>query len=128
VDAAGRVVVEVRDTGSGIPRELLHRIFDPFFTTKPVGVGTGLGLAISHRIVNALGGEITVDSTPGAGTTFRVTLAPSDELPAPSLKPHPSVALRRGNVLVVDDESIVLKAVYRILHAEHDVVGVHSAE
>jgi signal transduction histidine kinase len=74
VDEAGRVFVLVRDSGSGIPREVLGRIFDPFFSTKPVGEGTGLGLSIAHSIVSSLGGEINVDSAPGTGSTFRVTL------------------------------------------------------
>jgi len=77
-DGAGRPVVEVSDTGEGIPAELLPRIFDPFFTTKPVGRGTGLGLAICHRIITEAGGDITVDSTPGRGSTFRLTLPPAE--------------------------------------------------
>ena len=72
--ADGRVVVEVTDTGSGMAPEVQNRIFDPFFTTKPVGVGSGLGLPISRNIVAKFGGEITVESTPGRGSTFRVSL------------------------------------------------------
>ena len=68
------VVVEVSDTGQGIPEEIRERIFDPFFTTKDVGEGTGLGLSICHNIVTAHGGRIEVDSRPGAGTCFRVAL------------------------------------------------------
>ncbi|SET71402.1 sensor histidine kinase [Stigmatella erecta] len=68
------VVAEVRDTGVGIAPEHLKRIFDPFFTTKPVGVGTGLGLSICYSIVKGLGGEISVESTVGKGTCFRVVL------------------------------------------------------
>ncbi len=75
-----RVSVEVCDNGCGIPAEQLSRIFEPFFTTKPVGEGTGLGLAISHGIVQALGGEITVVSTVGVGTTFRVVLPTVDSV------------------------------------------------
>ena len=66
-DAAARAarwcVVEVQDTGCGIPAENLERIFEPFFTTKPVGEGTGLGLSISHDIIRGLGGELSVSST-----------------------------------------------------------------
>ena len=73
-DAAGRVVVEVRDTGLGIRPEIVARIFDPFFTTKPEGVGTGLGLWICKGILAGMGGEISVESRLGHGSTFRVTL------------------------------------------------------
>jgi signal transduction histidine kinase len=68
------VVVEVRDTGDGIKREHIKRIYDPFFTTKGIGRGTGLGLSVSYGIVQEHGGAIAVDSIPGQGTTFRVTL------------------------------------------------------
>ncbi|QRN93751.1 PAS domain-containing protein [Archangium violaceum] len=77
----GQVVSEIHDTGQGISPENLKRIFDPFFTTKPAGVGTGLGLAICQGIVTAMQGEISVLSTVGKGTCFRVVLpvAPSTE-------------------------------------------------
>lgn len=77
----GKIVTEVRDTGEGIPPGNLERIFDPFFSTKPVGVGTGLGLAICHGIVTAMHGEISVESTPGQGTCFRVLLPAAPEDP-----------------------------------------------
>ncbi|WP_228557010.1 ATP-binding protein [Myxococcus sp. AB025B] len=73
-DDGARVLVEVRDTGGGIPPEHLRRIFDPFFTTKSAGIGTGLGLSICDTIVTALGGHISVESSVGVGTTFRVAL------------------------------------------------------
>ena len=66
------VIVEVKDTGAGIPPEMRSRIFDPFFTTKPVGEGTGLGLFVCQGIITRFGGEISVESEVGHGTTFRV--------------------------------------------------------
>jgi signal transduction histidine kinase len=80
--ANGHALVEVSDTGPGIPEHLLNRIFEPFFSTKPVGHGTGLGLSISQGIVASLGGEITVSSELGRGTSFRVTLPPAKATPA----------------------------------------------
>jgi signal transduction histidine kinase len=71
---SGKVWIEIGDNGSGIAPDNLKRIFDPFFTTKPVGKGTGLGLSISYGIVRKHGGDIAVDSAPGHGTTFRITL------------------------------------------------------
>jgi two-component system NtrC family sensor kinase len=68
------VNLEVSDTGSGIPKELVSRIFDPFFTTKPIGKGTGLGLSLSYGIVKKHNGQIRVSSEPGKGSTFTITL------------------------------------------------------
>jgi two-component system, NtrC family, sensor kinase len=68
------VVVDITDTGSGIPEESIKRIFDPFYTTKPIGKGTGLGLAVSYGIIQEHGGRIFVDSSIGKGTHFRLKL------------------------------------------------------
>jgi two-component system NtrC family sensor kinase len=73
-NAGGVVIVEVSDTGAGIAPEHLAKIFDPFFTTKEIGRGTGLGLAVCYGIVKEHGGHIAVDSAPGRGTTFTLTL------------------------------------------------------
>jgi len=77
------VIVEVSDTGSGIPSEHLARIYDPFFTTKAIGRGTGLGLSISYGIVRDHQGSIQCDSTIGQGTRFTLTL-PLEQMPARS--------------------------------------------
>ena len=73
----GSAVVEIADTGCGIPPESLPRLYDPFFTTKPVGTGTGLGLSICDGIVASLGGRIEVESEVGKGSLFRVILPPA---------------------------------------------------
>jgi len=68
------VIVDVADTGHGIPKSYLPWIFDPFFTTKPVGKGTGLGLSIVYGIIEKMGGEISVNSAVGLGTTFHIRI------------------------------------------------------
>jgi signal transduction histidine kinase len=131
LDAAGRVSIEVRDTGAGIARETLPRIFDAFFTTKAIGVGTGLGLSICHRIVRGLGGEIEIESEPGKGTAVRVLLPPSGGSPERPRAPSPATpvtpVLRRGRLLIVDDEVLFAKAVARSIAHEHDVELAGSA-
>jgi PAS domain S-box-containing protein len=123
-----QVIVELSDTGAGIPSDVLPRIFDPFFTTKPVGVGTGLGLSICHSIVAACGGEISVESAEGKGSTFRVALPIAQ---ARSLRPRAAPSLpvqtqaRRLRILLVDDEPSVVRALQRALR-EHDLVVAFS--
>ncbi|HEX8538408.1 MAG TPA: ATP-binding protein, partial [Cystobacter sp.] len=121
------VCIEVRDTGQGIPAELLGRIFDPFFTTKAVGKGIGLGLSISHGLVRALGGELSVESEPGRGSVFRVRLpmAPAGRAASPS--PPRREAPRRGRLLVVDDEPLFALSLRLLLKPEHDVTVFHDA-
>ncbi len=68
------VEIVIRDTGCGMPPEVLEQIFVPFFSTKPPGLGTGLGLSISHGLIEQLGGHIGVQSAVGQGTTFTITL------------------------------------------------------
>jgi signal transduction histidine kinase len=77
----GRAVVEVGDTGSGIPADQLSRIYDPFFTTKAIGKGTGLGLSITYGIVQEHGGTISCDSQVGQGTRFSIHLPLSEATP-----------------------------------------------
>jgi PAS domain S-box-containing protein len=129
-DSRGQAVVEVRDSGPGIPAALLARIFDPFFTTKPVGIGTGLGLAICHNIITGMGGHIFVQSELGLGTTFRVVLPASPggvRTATTTPKDSPAMSLRPASVLVVDDEPAVGFAVRRVLK-RHEVVVVTTAQ
>jgi PAS domain S-box-containing protein len=109
----GRVIVEVADTGSGIPAELIERIFEPFVTTKPIGEGTGLGLSICHGIVTSLGGEISVVSELGRGSLFRVALQKGSAT---------SRAVRR-RILVVSPSATELA---RELGERHEVVVAAS--
>ena len=85
VDAppAQTVWIEIADTGHGIAPDIQARIFEPFFTTRPVGQGSGLGLAISYGIVKKHGGSIALTSTPGQGSSFRITL-PQQRAAAPA--------------------------------------------
>jgi PAS domain S-box-containing protein len=122
-DRVGRAVIEVRDSGLGIPPEIVARIFDPFFTTKPEGVGTGLGLWICKGILSGLGGEISVESQLGHGSTFRVTL-PAASAGEPGERPEraPAEAERRAErVLIIDDEPMILGALQRALGGEYRV-------
>jgi two-component system cell cycle sensor histidine kinase/response regulator CckA len=123
-----RVVVEIADTGVGIAPSIVGRIFEPFFTTKPTGEGTGLGLAICHGIVKSVGGDIDVESEPGRGTTFRVSLPIADaaSAPAPELAP-PITAARRARILVIDDEPAIGNTLRLLLENDHEVVVLTRA-
>lgn len=113
----GQVRLSVADDGPGIAPELLGRIFDPYFTTKPRGSGTGLGLSVVHGIVQALGGAISVRSTPAHGATFEVLLPVCAETAA-STEPEEDAARWPGKqerVLLVDDEPAIVRAAERTL-------------
>jgi PAS domain S-box-containing protein len=129
-DALGNAVVEIHDTGCGIPPDHLDRIFEPFFTTKPVGEGTGLGLAICHGIVTSLGGTLSVQQTEvGKGTVFRVVLPAAKSVGetvhrAPRQVPRPK---SRGRILVIDDEKELTDVTREGLAGFHDVMTTQDA-
>jgi PAS domain S-box-containing protein len=122
--SSGRVEIEVRDTGAGIPQEVLGRIFEPFFTTKTADVGTGLGLSICHGIVTSLGGELRVETEIGKGTAFVVALPPAREEALPETTARHG-DFTKGRLLLIDDEQLGQRATARILRG-HDVVCVAS--
>jgi signal transduction histidine kinase/ActR/RegA family two-component response regulator len=128
-DEHGRAVIEIQDTGTGIPPDVAARIFEPFFTTRPEGKGLGLGLSVSRDIIAALDGEITVDSVVGKGTTIRVALPPCCEdvvaSGAPAEAPAPSATTDRRRILILDDDRPVAAALALELE-DHDVVVAES--
>jgi two-component system cell cycle sensor histidine kinase/response regulator CckA len=110
------VRIEVRDTGQGIPPDVLPRIFEPFFTTKEAGRGSGLGLATAYAVLSHHEGGITVESAPGAGSLFQIYLprtheVPADQVPARAIEPGSG----RGTILLVDDESAVRRPLRQAL-------------
>ena len=108
-DPKPHVVIEVSDTGTGMPPEVVDRIFDPFFTTKPMGEGTGLGLSTTAAIVKSHEGFIDVDTAPGRGTSFKVFL-PAHAAAAPAAV-RLETAMPEGQgqlILLVDDEAAIL--------------------
>jgi CheY-like chemotaxis protein len=113
------VVLQVRDTGTGMDEDTKARIFEPFFTTKPPGQGTGLGLSTAYGIVKQSGGYIAVDTAVGAGTTFTIMLPrvfdTSEPLTGGLPADSPSPDAPRGTVLLVEDEAAVREAAKRML-------------
>jgi two-component system, cell cycle sensor histidine kinase and response regulator CckA len=125
---ADHVLIEMSDTGTGIPPEVMDKIFEPFFTTKEVGKGTGLGLSTVFGIVKQSGGFIYVDSVVGQGTTFRIYLprhVPTAEEIAeeiaekaePAAKPPAADLTGQGTILLVEDEDPVRAVNARALSA-----------
>jgi CheY-like chemotaxis protein len=111
------IVLEVSDTGSGIPPDVAEHIFDPFFTTKMVGKGTGLGLSTVLGIVKSHGAAITLRSQMGSGTTFSLTIPAAGACGKMESAP-PAAASRRGEgqlILIVDDEENVRQAASAVL-------------
>ncbi|MEX2529926.1 MAG: PAS domain S-box protein [Gemmatimonadota bacterium] len=144
-----QVILTVIDTGTGMAPEVQARIFDPFFTTKEVGKGTGLGLATVYGIVTQAEGEITVESSPGRGTTFRIALPLASERNA-AMNPVPPQSGTTGNgarrngsengasaprtsgarrILLVEDDAAIRRVASRILEREgFEVIAAASGE
>jgi PAS domain S-box-containing protein len=127
-----RVLIEISDTGCGIPAEIRDQVFDPFFTTKEAGKGTGLGLSTSMGIVAAHGGTISLESQVGQGTCFTIelpALLPPVEHPEKTSE-QDSLTGENDLILLVDDEPLVLQTTRITLesHAYRVVVAHDGAE
>jgi signal transduction histidine kinase len=102
------VLIELADTGLGIPREILPRVFEPFMTTKEVGAGSGLGLSQVHGFVHQSGGAVDIESEPGTGTVVRMYLPVANVPTAGTAFTAPEAAYRAtGSVLVVEDQPVL---------------------
>jgi signal transduction histidine kinase/CheY-like chemotaxis protein len=128
VDSLNWWRIDVGDDGVGIPSHVIGRIFDPFFTTKPDR--HGLGLSAVHGIIKRLGGEITIESVPGRGTTLRVRLpivsGAEPRLRRPRTFSENTVSLRELTILVADDEPSVRATIRRLLERRGARVVVAS--
>ncbi len=111
------VLLQIVDTGVGMAKEIQDRLFEPFFTTKPQGEGTGLGLSVVHGIVSTLGGAITVESVPNAGTTFSVYLPVVDQISDVEMAEMEETpgSWGKGSIMVVDDEETITRMMERML-------------
>ncbi|RNF29612.1 blue light sensor protein [Massilia aurea] len=124
------VMVEIADTGKGMPPEVMARAFEPFFTTKPTGQGTGLGLSMAYGFVKQSGGEIVLRSEAGKGTSVRIYLPRSRAAPQVASEHPYHLPLAGGleTILVVEDEEDVRSSTCGILSAlGYDVLEAEDA-
>lgn len=132
VASTGEICLSVTDTGVGMPPEVMARIFEPYFTTKTLAGGTGLGLATVYGVVNKIGGRLTVDSQPGAGTRFEVFLPARVAIDAPAVTKESAAPAPAGTgevVLVVDDEDVIRRLLCRLLSRNgYQVLDAASGE
>lgn len=129
LDAGPHIEVHVSDTGTGMPQETLDRAFEPFFTTKAPGAGTGLGLAVCYGIIRQAGGDITVTSEPGRGSTFRILLPAVDAEPEGAIAEAQAPARGFETVLLVEDERAIRELLTRALGKQgYRVIAAEDGE
>ena len=127
-DGREHAMFVIADTGTGMPADVVARAFEPFFTTKPAGRGTGMGLAVVHRLVTEARGQIALESTPGAGTTFRIDWPLSAGTAVVASEPVPEIELDYA-ILVVDDDPAVCSAMVQMLEqADYTVLRAATGE
>jgi len=132
IETGDYVVLHIRDTGTGMEKEVLDKIFEPFFTTKQAGKGTGLGLSTTYDTINAHNGSIFAESTPGEGTVFHIYF------PVSNLKPQKDVekkasssrnSVTSGTILVIDDEMTIRRMLIKTLkYVGYDVLDANSGK
>ncbi|WP_145652979.1 hybrid sensor histidine kinase/response regulator [Pseudoduganella lurida] len=129
--AGDYVRVTVRDTGTGMPPDVVARAFEPFFTTKPVGKGTGLGLSQVYGFITQSGGDVRIDTVPGQGTAISVYLPATDAAPSEEVS-----TARPERVLIVEDDQLVMAVAsdlfetmgYQVLTAPDAVAALQMLE
>ena len=112
MDPLDYIAVCVRDTGTGIPADVVERIFDPFFSTKAKGDGTGMGLSVVHGLMQTYGGRIVVDTAEDCGTCFYLLFPRHVPQPSATATAPGQLPVGTERILLVDDE---------ILHPLHDI-------
>jgi DNA-binding response OmpR family regulator/signal transduction histidine kinase len=132
IETGNYIVLHIRDTGTGMEKEILDKIFEPFFTTKQAGKGTGLGLSTTYGTINAHNGSIFAESTPGKGTIFHIYF------PVSNLKPHKDIekkasslhnSVTGGTILVIDDEMTIRRMLIKTLkYVGYDVLEADSGK
>ena len=133
------VGISVIDNGAGMPADVIARAFDPFYTTKPQGVGTGLGLSMVYGFIRQSGGQVTIESEVGKGTTVAMVLPRAASGDAAQAEPAPapaSVANAGDTVVVVDDEAMIRLVIvdvledlgYRVLEASSGAAGLEAVK
>lgn len=118
-DNCETIIIEIVDTGCGIPDDIADKIFNPFFTTKNQGEGTGFGLATAYAVIEQHKGTISFKTKIGTGTTFRIELPLSNLEVKPKKNNHPNTnVIRNKTILIIDDENVVRKTITKILEKE----------
>ncbi|MCK5816991.1 MAG: response regulator [Candidatus Marinimicrobia bacterium] len=132
IETGNYVVLHIRDTGTGMEKEVLDKIFEPFFTTKQAGKGTGLGLSTTYGTINAHNGSIFAESTPGKGTVFHIYFPVSNLKPQKDIEKKASSSrnsVEIGTILIIDDDEAIRRMLMKTLkYVGYDVLEAKLGE